>query len=77
MEDKQKTEPLDIITILSLPKHLRKTALAIVKLGEGSAAAVASETKREFNIENSNLNELFKMEFVGKKKRGFKSIYYT
>jgi hypothetical protein len=59
---------LDVLTIISLPEHLRKTALAIVKLGEGTAADVAMETGTDAKSEILNLEELFKRDLLRKKK---------
>lgn len=74
--EKLGTAPLDVITLLSLPDHLRKTAMAISKLGEGMAEDVAAETGRTRAIESGYLNNLIRMGYVKKKRKGKKVIFY-
>lgn len=75
--EKLETAPLDVITLLSLPDHLRKTAMAISKLGEGMAEDVAGETGRTRAIESGYLNNLIRMGYVRKKRKGKKVIFYV
>ena len=68
-EDREKNpgkekKPLDAITILSLPEHLRKTALVIQKIGRATAPMIAQETGRETAEENVNLEELVKRGYL-------------
>lgn len=69
-QSKGEREPLDVMALLALPDHLRKTALALGKLGEGRAEDVAKETGRERAVESSYLNQLVRMGYAKKKRRG-------
>lgn len=67
---------LDIMTLLSLPDHLRKTALTLIKLGRAVADDVAKETGRARAIESAYLNQLVRMEYVWRKRVG-KRVYFS
>lgn len=67
---------LDAIALLSLPKHLRKTALAIHKTERATASAIAEETGREEDIEIRCLEELVEMGFLSKEKLEGR-VYYS
>ncbi len=82
VEDKRKDEksseslPLDVVTLLSLPDNIRKTAYALSKLGgEASAEEVAKVTERTRAIESSYLNQLDRMGYIGRKRSGHRVIY--
>ena len=66
---------LDVNTLLSLPDHLRKTAMAIVKLGEGTASRVASETGRVRAAESDYLNQLVEMGYVKKRRVSRNAVF--
>ncbi|RLE50681.1 MAG: transcriptional regulator [Candidatus Methanomethylicota archaeon] len=76
-EEKEEVAPLDAMALLSLPDHLRKTALALGKLGEARAEDVARETGRERAVESSYLNQLVRMGYVKKKRRGHEVWFYV
>lgn len=67
---------LDIMTLLSLPDHLRKTALTLIKLGKAMAEDVAKETGRARAIESAYLNQLVRMEYVRRERVG-KRVYFS
>ena len=67
--------PLDVATLLSLPDHLRKTALTICKLGQATAEKVASETGRVRAAESDCLNQLVTMGHLRKKRIG-RDVYF-
>jgi predicted transcriptional regulator len=67
---------LDIATLLSLPDHLRKSAMAIMKLGRAMAEDVAKETGRARAIESAYLNQLARMGHVKKGKEG-RRVYFS
>lgn len=69
-------EALDIMTLLSLPDHLRKSALAIIKLGKATAEVVAKETSRVRAIESSYLNQLARMGYLKRKREG-RRVYFS
>ena len=66
---------LDVMTLLSLPDHLRKAAIALHKVGKGTAEDVAKETKRERAVESGYLNQLVTMGHV-KKERVHRKVYF-
>ncbi|NIR14558.1 MAG: transcriptional regulator [Desulfobacterales bacterium] len=68
---------LDVMTLLSLPDHLRKTAVTLCKLGEGTAEDVAEQTKRARAVESSYLNQLVLMGYLKKERRGRKAYFYA
>ena len=57
-------------TLSSLPKHLRKTALAVVKLGWATAEQVAARTGRARAAESDYLNQLVRQGILKKEKKG-------
>ena len=73
----QRTSPdaLDVMTLLSLPDHLRKTATAVSSLGETTAEEVARETGRVRALESGYLNQLERMGHFKKRKRGRKTYF--
>ena len=68
-------EVLDVMALLSLPDHLRKSALTIVKLGKAMAEEVAKETGRARAIESAYLNQLVRMGYLKRVREG-KRVYF-
>jgi hypothetical protein len=62
----QDEKHLDALAVLSLPGHLRKTALAIIKLTKGDKEAISRITGKEIDLEERNLEELFRMGYLEK-----------
>lgn len=71
----QDTE-LDAWILLRLPDHLRKTMMALAKLVEARADEVAKMTGRARAIESGYLNQLVRMGYVKKVRRGHQ-IYFS
>ena len=69
-------EGLDVMTLLSFPDHLRKSAMTIMKLGKGMAEDVAKETGRARAIESAYLNQLSRMGYVKKVREG-RRVYFS
>lgn len=67
--------PLDVTTLLSLPDHLRKSALALANLGEGTATDLSKETSRVRAVESDYLNQLVSMGLIKKKRKG-RDVYF-
>lgn len=69
---------LDSLTIISLPKELQKTALALLTLKEATLEEVVNETKRSLESEQDNLERLVNLGYVLKKRTAIdnKIIYY-
>ena len=68
---------LDVMTLLSLPDHLRKTAVTLCKLGQATADAVAEQTKRARAVESGYLNQLVIMGYLKKERKGRKAYFYV
>ena len=68
---------LDVMTLLSLPDHLRKTAVTLCKIGEATADEVAEQTKRARAVESGYLNQLVIMGYMKKERRGRKAYFYV
>jgi hypothetical protein len=75
-EIKEVDKSLDIMTLLSLPDHLRKSAMAIIKMGDAMAEDVARETERSRAVESAYLNQLVRMGHLVRKRRG-KRVYFS
>jgi hypothetical protein len=69
-----KVEP-DMVTLFSLPSALRKTVMALYKLGEATAEDLARETKRLRAVESSAANQLVRMGFLSKRREG-RNVYF-
>jgi hypothetical protein len=63
--------PISIETqpILTLPKHLQTTCLALVALGEATAHDVADKTHRARPVESAYLNQLVTLGFATGRRR--------
>jgi len=70
-------EALDVMTLLSLPDHLRKTAVAICALRSATAADVAGETGRARAVESNYLNQLVTMKYIQRERKGKKVYFYV
>jgi hypothetical protein len=70
-------EALDVMTLLSLPDHLRKTAVTICKVGHATAEEVAEQTKRARAVESGYLNQLVLMGYLKKERKGRKAYFYV
>ena len=68
---------LDVMTLLSLPDHLRKTAITLCKLEQATAEEVAEQTRRARAVESSYLNQLIMMGYLKKERRGRKAYFYV
>jgi hypothetical protein len=69
------TLPLDVTTLLSLPDHLRKSAMSLSTLGEGTATDLSKETGRVRAVESDYLNQLVSMGLIKKKRKG-RDVYF-
>jgi hypothetical protein len=68
---------LDVMTLLSLPDHLRKTAVSLCKLGDATADQIAEQTKRARAVESGYLNQLVTMGYLQKERRGRRAYFYV
>jgi predicted transcriptional regulator len=67
--------PLDVTTLLGLPDHLRKSAIALSTLSEATATDLSKETGRVRAVESDYLNQLVSMGLVKKKRKG-RDVYF-
>lgn len=67
---------LDVMTLLSMPDHLRKTAMTICRNGRATAEEVAEQTQRARAVESAYLNQLVIMGYVKKERNGRKAYFY-
>jgi len=67
---------LDVMTLLSLPDHLRKTAVTISRLDQATAEEVADQTRRARAVESGYLNQLVMMGYLKKERRGRKAYFF-
>lgn len=70
-------EALDVMTLLSLPDHLRKTAVTLCKLEKATADEVADQTKRARAVESGYLNQLVVMGYLKKERNGRKAYFFV
>jgi hypothetical protein len=69
--------PLDVMTLLSMPDHLRKTAMTVCRLGRATAEEVAQQTHRARAVESAYLNQLVVMGYLKKERKGRKAYFYV
>lgn len=69
--------PLDVMTLLSMPDHLRKTAMALCRLGRATADEIAGQTKRARAVESAYMNQLVIMGYLKKERNGRKAYFYV
>lgn len=67
---------LDVMTLLSLPDHLRTTATTLIELQSATADDVAKVTHKERAVESNYLNQLSRMGHVIKFRKGRK-VYFS
>jgi response regulator of citrate/malate metabolism len=66
---------LDVMTLLSLPDHLRTTAVALFEAGVSTAEELAEKTSKKRAVESSYLNQLVRMGHVRKFRKGRKVFF--
>jgi len=68
---------LDVMTLLSMPDHLRKTAMSICRCGRATAEEIAGQTCRARAVESAYLNQLVIMGYLKKERRGRKAYFFV
>lgn len=68
--------PKRLYKILDFPKHLQVSILALIKLGSGTAVAVAELTGKARAVESAYLNQLTTMQMVHKEFRG-RQVFFS
>ncbi len=69
--------PLDVMTLLSMPDHLRKTAMTVCRLGRATADEISQQTSRARAVESAYLNQLVLMGHLKKERQGRKAYFYV
>jgi len=67
---------LDVMTLLSMPDHLRKTAMTICRCGRATAEEISEQTERARAVESAYLNQLVIMGYLKKERKGRKAYFY-
>jgi hypothetical protein len=67
---------LDVMTLLSMPDHLRKTAMTICRCGRATAEEIAEQTARARAVESAYLNQLVIMGYLKKERKGRKAYFF-
>ena len=68
---------LDVMTLLNMPDHLRKTAMTICRSGRATAEEIAEQTTRARAVESAYLNQLVIMGYLKKERKGRKAYFYV
>ena len=68
--------PLDVMTLLSMPDHLRKTAMSICRCGRATAEEISDQTSRARAVESAYLNQLVMMGYLKKERKGRKAYFF-
>lgn len=68
---------LDVMTLLSMPDHLRKTAMTICRCGRATAQEIANQTSRARAVESAYLNQLVIMGYLKKERVGRKAYFFA
>lgn len=68
---------LDVMTLLSMPDHLRKTAMAICRCGRATAEEISHQTSRARAVESAYLNQLVIMGYLKKERDGRKACFFV
>ena len=69
--------PLDVMTLLSMPDHLRKTAMTLCRMGRATAEDISQQTKRARAVESAYLNQLVIMGHLKKERVGRKAYFFV
>ena len=69
--------PLDVMTLLSMPDHLRKTAMVLCRGGRATAEEISAQTSRARAVESAYLNQLVIMGHLKKERKGRKAYFYA
>jgi ArsR family transcriptional regulator, lead/cadmium/zinc/bismuth-responsive transcriptional repressor len=67
---------LDVMTLLSMPDHLRKTAMTICRNGRATAEEISQQTNRARAVESAYLNQLVIMGYLKKERKGRKAYFF-
>lgn len=74
--DATKKMPLDVDALLSLPDHLRRTVMVIGEVGSATADQAAAQTGRTRAAESDYLNQLVKIGYLKKERKG-RTVFFS
>ena len=74
-ETEEEVKHLDSIAILTLPKHLRKSAIAMLQILKGDASTVSKISGNDEESEESYLEELVDLGYLAKQVTGSNVSY--
>lgn len=74
-ETDEEVKHLDSIAILTLPQHLRKSAIAIIQVLKGGACAVSKISGNDVESEMAYLEELADMGYLARRVSGSTVLY--
>ncbi|HTY74380.1 MAG TPA: transcriptional regulator [Candidatus Nanoarchaeia archaeon] len=77
MEQPLQDTPLDVMTLLSMPDHLRKTAMTVCRSGRATADEISQQTTRARAVESAYLNQLVLMGYLKKERKGRKAYFFA
>ncbi|MCJ7630981.1 transcriptional regulator [Candidatus Bathyarchaeota archaeon] len=66
---------IGLFSLLSIPDHLRKSLIILSGCDEATARDVAKETGRTRELESINLNQLHRMGYIKKIRKG-REVYF-
>lgn len=69
------SKSMDVMTLISLPEHLRTTATTLLILEQANADEISEITGKERAVESNYLNQLVKLGYINKFRKG-KRIYF-
>ncbi|UCB60462.1 MAG: transcriptional regulator [Candidatus Bathyarchaeota archaeon] len=72
----ERSTTMDEKKLISLPDHLRKTAIGLVKVGQGTASDVCRHTSRARAVESSYLNQLEREGYVKSFRKGRQKVFH-
>jgi len=73
--EEPKRTPIDVDALLNLPDHLRKSAMAVGELGSATAEQVGAQTGKTRAAESDYLNQLVKMGYLEKTRKGRSVVF--
>ena len=74
--DLSKLDKDELIRLMSLPNHLRKTMLVVIALGEATATDVSKQTGKSRASESDYMNQLERLGFL-KRRFSVRKVYFS
>ena len=71
-----KLDKNELIRLMNLPNHLRKTMLVVIALGEATATDVSKQTGKSRASESDYINQLERMGYL-KRRYAKRKVYFS